>query len=95
MYGLINKWKETCASLPNIIERLQTLNELHQQAFQFSSALSRIDGDQQAIKQTLETNSTLLTSLKTNLDKNLDSIKTNFDNLNQRLVSLNTTSSKA
>jgi dynactin-2 len=60
LFQVTSKWNDALATLPNIASRLTSLNELHQQAIQFSSALTRVDCEQQAIKQTLESNSELL-----------------------------------
>lgn len=63
LFDMINKWKDVSANLPNIIERLTTLNDLHQQAFNFSSNLNRIDSEQTSMRQILESNADSLTKV--------------------------------
>jgi dynactin-2 len=60
LFQITSKWKDALDNLPNVVSRLASLNDLHQQAFQFSSALTRIDGEQQALKQTLDSNNGIL-----------------------------------
>lgn len=93
LYTMISKWQDVSATLPNVIARLTALSDLHQQAYQFASALNRLDSEQDGMKKILDTNSDALKQLKGNLESNLESIKSNFDNLNTRL--LNLSSSKA
>ncbi len=61
------KWKDILSTLPNITTRLASLNDLHQQAFQFSSALTRLDCEQQTMRQTLDSNNQILKQVNDSL----------------------------
>lgn len=56
LYTKLIKWQDMFSMVPKLIERLASLNELHQQASQFSSTLSRLDADNLSLKQKLDTN---------------------------------------
>jgi dynactin-2 len=56
LYNKLIKWQEMFVMFPKLIERLSSLNELHQQAAQFSSTLSRLNGDNSSMKQKLDAN---------------------------------------
>ncbi len=60
LYSMITNWRDASATVPAIVERLSALNDIHQKASQFSSVLSRLDSEQQSIKQTIETSSDAL-----------------------------------
>lgn len=60
LYSMITNWRDASATVPALVERLTALNDIHQKAFQFSSILSRLDSEQQSIKQTIETSSDAL-----------------------------------
>ena len=56
LYNKLIKWQEMFVMFPKLIERLSSLNELHQQASQFSTTLSRLDADNLSMKQKLDAN---------------------------------------
>lgn len=60
LYTMISKWQDVSATLPNVITRLTALSDLHQQAYQFTSALNRLDSEQDGMRKILETNSDAL-----------------------------------
>jgi len=65
LYGMVSKWKDISAVVPAIVERLSALNEIHQKAFEFPSMLSRLDAEQEAIKQKLNTSNDVLKNVIT------------------------------
>lgn len=79
IYQMVVKWKDISSSVPSVVERLSILNDLHQKAFQFPAILSRLDSEQNFIKEKLASNCDLLNQLKSNLEQNLNSINKNFD----------------
>ncbi|UJR35281.1 hypothetical protein I4U23_028044 [Adineta vaga] len=85
LFDMMSRWETMAANLPIIQQRLIALNELHQQAFQFSTALSHYEAEQQALKTSLDTNDQLLKQLKTTFDSNLDSLKSQLNNIDQKL----------
>ncbi len=60
LYGMVCKWKDISAVVPVVVERLSALNEIHQKAFEFPLMLSRLDAEQEAIKQNLNTSNDVL-----------------------------------
>lgn len=88
LYTIIARWKDLSAAVPTIVERLAALNELHEKAFQFASILSRLEHEQQSTVEKIETNQSVLTQLKKNMEENLESIKENFDILNKRVATI-------
>ncbi|KAL1240744.1 Replication factor C subunit [Trichinella spiralis] len=79
LYDMMKKWDSTCDSLPLIVDRLQSLQVLHEQAVQFSQYLTYLDGVQQDISKSLSNCSTLLTEVQTVFGKNMEVIKENFE----------------
>lgn len=94
LFDMMSRWETMAANLPIIQQRLIALNELHQQAFQFSSALSHYEAEQQALKTSLNANDQLLKQLKTTYESNLDSLKTQLNNIDQKLAASGNTKKK-
>lgn len=88
LFQMMSGWKDISASVPVLIERLSSLSELHQKALQFTSILSRLDVEQKDLSESIKTSSETLNDLKNKFEQNLNSIKTNFENLNQRILSI-------
>jgi len=86
LFDMMSRWESMAANLPIIQQRLIALNELHQQAFQFSTALSHYEAEQQALKTSLNANDQLLKQLKTTFESNIDSLKSQLNNIDQKLV---------
>jgi len=86
LFEMMSRWETMAANLPIIQQRLIALNELHQQAFQFSSTLSHYEAEQQALKTSLDTNEQLLKQLKTTFQSNLESLKTQLATIDQKLT---------
>lgn len=63
-------------------------------AFQFSSALSHYEAEQQALKTSLDANDQLLKQLKATYESNLDSLKTQLNNVDQKLAASGNTKKK-
>ncbi|KRZ92915.1 Dynactin subunit 2 [Trichinella sp. T8] len=88
LYDMMKKWDSTCDSLPLIVDRLQSLQVLHEQAVQFSQYLTYLDGVQQDISKSLSNCSTLLTEVQTVFGKNMEVIKENFEAVKRRIAAL-------
>ncbi len=56
LYNKLVKWQDMFAMFPKLIERLASLNELHQQASHFATTLSRLDTENLDMKQKLDAN---------------------------------------
>ncbi|RWS29048.1 Dynactin subunit 2-A-like protein [Leptotrombidium deliense] len=89
LYDIVMKNEKCSASLPVIASRLNSLNDLHEQAIQFSSALSYIDSLQSQIEESMRNNEKELKELKEVFMGNIEVIKKSLDNLNKRIESLN------
>ncbi|CAF0785447.1 unnamed protein product [Rotaria sordida] len=85
LFDMMSRWETMAANLPIIQQRLIALNELHQQAFQFSSALSHYEAEQQALKTSLNANDQLLKQVKTTFESNLVSLQSQLNNIDQKL----------
>jgi len=88
LYTMISDWKDTSTMVPVVVEKLAALNEVHQKAFEFVSILNRLDSEQEEMKQQMQLGTDTLNKLKQTLDENLDSIKSNFNTLNDRILAI-------
>ncbi|GFT72091.1 dynactin subunit 2 [Nephila pilipes] len=88
LYELAKKVDEMSSSLPQVVERLVSLKELHEQALQFSKALTQLDATQQQITSSLKNNGTLLKEVQGTFLKNTEMIETNIASLNSRIAAL-------
>lgn len=85
LYAIVSKWKDMSALVPSVVSRLTALNDIHQKAFEFPAMLSRLDAEQESIKQNLNTSNDILKNLEKNFESNLASITKNFDILNEKI----------
>ncbi|XP_054723344.1 dynactin subunit 2-A-like [Uloborus diversus] len=88
LYELAKKVDELSTSLPQVVERLVSLKELHEQALQFSKALTQLDTTQQQIANSLKGNEVLLKEVQATFVKNTEMIEANISSLNTRLSAL-------
>jgi len=63
LYELLKKTEMLCTELPDIVDRMVVLKELHEQAMQFSTAMSQLDATQQQINIGLKNNQDALTGV--------------------------------
>ena len=76
------------SALPDVVDRLDSLQALHDQALQFSKTLVQLDSLQQKLESNLSTNQKTLEETKTKFSENLGTIQQNFDTIDQRLTKL-------
>ena len=88
LYTMISDWKDASTMVPVVVDKLAALNEVHQKAFEFVSILNRLDSEQEEMKQQIQLGTDTLNKLKQTLDENLDSIKNNFNTLNDRILTI-------
>uniref|UniRef100_A0A915I1C3 Dynactin subunit 2 n=1 Tax=Romanomermis culicivorax TaxID=13658 RepID=A0A915I1C3_ROMCU len=97
LYDVVNKWDALCSSLPQVVSRLESLKELHEQgdnfkayflAVQFSQCLTYLDGVQQELNKTLEIDNILLNEVKDSCKQNIETLKNNFSNVEKRIEAL-------
>uniref|UniRef100_A0A8D0CDG0 Dynactin 2 (p50) n=1 Tax=Scleropages formosus TaxID=113540 RepID=A0A8D0CDG0_SCLFO len=85
LYDVIQKWDAMATSLPQVVQRLVAVKELHEQAMQFGQLLTHLDTTQQMINNSLKDNSSLLTQVQHTMKENLQAIEENFAALDQRM----------
>ncbi|XP_005166226.1 dynactin subunit 2 isoform X1 [Danio rerio] len=89
LYDVVQKWDAMATSLPQVVQRLTAVRELHEQAMQFGQLLTHLDTTQQMINNSLKDNSTLLTQVQQTMKENLLAVEENFSALDQRMKKLN------
>lgn len=85
LYELAKKVETMSTSLPQVVERLIALKDLHEQALQFSKALTQLDTYQQQISSGLQNNERLLKQLEGNFEKNFSTVLNNIGSLESRM----------
>uniref|UniRef100_A0A672FIE9 Dynactin subunit 2 n=1 Tax=Salarias fasciatus TaxID=181472 RepID=A0A672FIE9_SALFA len=65
LYDVVQKWDAVSTSIPQVVQRLVAVKELHEQAMQFGQLLTHLDTTQQMITNSLKDNNTLLTQVGT------------------------------
>ncbi|XP_076360765.1 dynactin subunit 2 [Tachypleus tridentatus] len=88
IYELLKKAETMSVTLPSVVDRLVALQELHQQALQFSKTLTQLDAVQQKITSSFKNNESLLQEVQENFSKNMEVIKANIASLDQRMEAL-------
>lgn len=85
LYDLVQKCDSMSTSVPQVVQRLVSLKDLHEQAMQFGQLLTHLDTTQQMINNTLKDNNTLLTQVQQTMKENLVAIEENFAALDERI----------
>ncbi|XP_048450027.1 dynactin subunit 2-like [Rhincodon typus] len=88
LYNLVQQWDSTASTLPQVVDRLVAVKDLHEQAMQFGQLLTHLDTTQQVIAGTLKDNTSLLTQVQTTMKTNLALVQENFVSLDARLKKL-------
>ncbi|KAG7478245.1 hypothetical protein MATL_G00078070 [Megalops atlanticus] len=88
LYEVIQKWDAMATTLPQVVQRLMAVKELHEQAMQFGQLLTHLDTTQQMINNSLKDNSTLLAQVQQTMKENLQAVEENFAALDQRMKKL-------
>lgn len=88
LYELLKKSDAMGSSLAQVVERLVCLQELHDQALQFSKSVSQLDVVQQHLSLALKNNSKHLTEVESNFTQNLDVITKNMSLLEEKLAAI-------
>ncbi|XP_055723884.1 dynactin subunit 2-like isoform X2 [Salvelinus fontinalis] len=89
LYDVVEKWDAMATSLPQVVQRLMAVKELHEQAMQFGQLLTHLDTTQQMINNSLKDNGTLLSQVQKTMKENLLSVEENFAALDQRMEKFN------
>ena len=88
IHGQVEKWESVCVTLPNITDRMATLNDLHNRAVTFSQTLQQLEAMQKTISGNLTTQSSLVTAVEATLADNLETIGKNCKALDERIAKL-------
>ncbi|CAE1317956.1 DCTN2 [Acanthosepion pharaonis] len=88
LYEIVKKWESMSDVLPQIVDRLTTLKDIHEQALQFSQALAYLDTAQQEIRKTLTSHDDMMKQLDESFKLNTKAIKNNCDSLEERIKAL-------
>ncbi|ELU15537.1 hypothetical protein CAPTEDRAFT_132300 [Capitella teleta] len=88
LYEIVQKWNGVSDVLPHVVDRLNALKELHEQALQFSQTLSYLDSAQQKVSHLLESHGDMVNEVKSTLDENMSVIRNNCETLESRVQKL-------
>ncbi|KFO24533.1 Dynactin subunit 2 [Fukomys damarensis] len=88
LYETIQRWSPIASTLPELVQRLVTIKQLHEQAMQFGQLLTHLDTTQQMIASSLKDNATLLTQVQTTMCENLATVEGNFASIDERMKKL-------
>lgn len=88
LYEMMTANQGIATALPEVVDRLDSLQALHEQASQFSKTLVQLDSLQQKLESNLSNNHKVLAETKEKFADNLEMIQKNFDNIDQRLTKL-------
>ncbi|XP_071812482.1 dynactin subunit 2-like [Apostichopus japonicus] len=90
LYDIVTKWDNVADSLPKVVDRLKALQELHEQALQFSQALSQLDTAQQQVTTGLQNQTALQKQLSDSFAANMAAIEANCKSLEERFKKIPT-----
>jgi len=85
MMSTVERSKPLYASMPDVIVRMESLQNLHQNASEFSRSLVELETVQSQLAVQMGNNLTLLSSTKEKFSKNLENINQNFSSLFERI----------
>lgn len=88
MYEIMKKTDAISQILPQTVERLLTLSDIHQQAAAFSKSLMRLEELQAEISSGLDSNKSLLKGVQESFASNMEVIKSNIALLDERVKKL-------
>ncbi|CAH1790279.1 unnamed protein product [Owenia fusiformis] len=88
LYELVKRWEAVSSTLPEVVDRMSALKELHEQAMQFSHALTHLDTSQQSITTQLSSHGTMLKQLEGTFKANIDTIKANCASIDSRIKAI-------
>jgi dynactin-2 len=88
LYELCNKTEANSVALPELLDRLDALQLLHEKALGFSKAMAQLDTVQQKLDENLSNNQKLLRETQTKFSENLSNIQNNFNHIEKKLAKL-------
>ncbi|XP_074905462.1 dynactin subunit 2-like [Buteo buteo] len=88
IYETTQHWDPVASTLPDVVQRLVTLRDLHEQATQFGQLLMHLDSTQQEIAGALKANTVLLAEAQQTMKENLAVVEDNFVAIDARVKRL-------
>ncbi|CAL4063134.1 unnamed protein product [Meganyctiphanes norvegica] len=88
LYELVKKSETLCSALPEVVDRLVSLEDLHEQAMQFSRSVKQLDSAQSQLTNALQSNADLVSAVQEKFTANLQTIQTNVESLDNRINKL-------
>lgn len=88
LYDLVQRNEGIASALPDVVNRLEALENLHHQALDFSKSLSQLDNVQEKLVATMGNNQKLLNETQKKMAENLSTIQSNFNSVESRLEKL-------
>uniref|UniRef100_A0A6I8NNL3 Dynactin subunit 2 n=1 Tax=Ornithorhynchus anatinus TaxID=9258 RepID=A0A6I8NNL3_ORNAN len=88
LYQAVQRWSPVASALPEVVQRLITVKQLHEQAMQVGQLLTHLDTTQQLVAGSLKDNVTLLAQVQTTMRENLQTVEGNFASIDARIKQL-------
>ncbi|XP_040510673.1 dynactin subunit 2 isoform X4 [Gallus gallus] len=88
VYEMMQRWDHMASSLPDVVQRLLTLRDLHEQASRFVQVLVHLDTTQQEVAAALKDNTVLLAEVQKTMKENLAVVEDNFAEVEARIKRL-------
>ena len=88
LYDFCNKTEATSMALPELVDRLDALQSLHEKALGFSKAMTQLDTVQQKLSGNIVSNEKLLQETQQKFSENLSNIQNNFNHIENKLANL-------
>ncbi|XP_062453278.1 dynactin subunit 2 isoform X1 [Rhea pennata] len=88
IYETVQRWGPMASTLPDVVQRLVALKELHEQAMQFGQLLTHLDTTQQVMAGALKDNAALLAQVQKTMKENLAVVEDNFAAIDARVKQL-------
>ncbi|XP_064330360.1 dynactin subunit 2 [Phalacrocorax carbo] len=88
IYETMQRWDPVASTLPDVVQRLVTLRDLHEQATRFGQVLVHLDTTQQEIAGALKDNTVLLAEVQKTMKENLAIVEDNFADIDARIKRL-------
>jgi len=88
LHATMQRCEELCVALPELVDRLAALQDLHGQAASFQQNLHQLQASQKEASKLLASNEGLLSSVAERFEANLSAVHSNVASLQQRLDKL-------
>jgi len=88
LHSLVTSWESVATVVPDLIERLTTLQSLNEQATNFSQSLDHLTSTQTIIRDELRTQKETLDKYEKSFAENVQSIQENCTSLESRISNL-------